>query len=352
MHSVLLLDDDRLTLRILSDMLRRAGFETTCHSNPLEALAAVEVERPDVIIADFFMPQVNGIAFLELSISRSPESARFLCSSHTESAVAIEAVNVGQVHRIIPKPPREAEFVSAVRQAAETVALRRKNAELTAALQRQNAHLEEVVRQRTEALLQGFVASLDARDSGTQWHSQRVARYAHRLATQMGIVEPELSIIERGSLLHDIGKIGVPDRILLKEGPLSDDEWQQMRQHARRGWRLLQGVDYLRAASPIVLQHHERWDGKGYPDGVSEKQIAIGARVFQVVDAYDAITTERPYKRPKSHDEACRDILNASGSQFDPDVVAAFMCVPVEDWLAIAAAVARRAAQEADLSDS
>jgi putative nucleotidyltransferase with HDIG domain len=350
MPSVLLVDDDQLTLRILSDMLVRAGFETSCHSSPLEALAAVEIERPDVIVADYFMPQVNGIAFLELSISRSPASARFLCSAHTDSEVVIQAVNVGQVHGIIPKPPREAEFVSAVRQAGETGALRRKNEELTAALQRQNAHLEELVRQRTEALLQGFVASLDARDSSTKWHSQRVARYARRLATQMGIADPELSIIERGSLLHDIGKIGVPDRILLKEGPLSGDEWQQMRQHARRGWRLLQRVDYLRAASSIVLQHHERWDGTGYPDGASGEAIGIGARVFQVVDAYDAMTTDRPYQKSKSHDQTCREILSASGSQFDPEVVAAFMCVPAEDWLAIGAAVNQLATQEDDIT--
>ncbi len=231
MPSVLLVDDDQLILQVLSDMLERAGFHTTCYSRPLEALAAIEVDRPDVIIADHVMPGVNGVAFLELAVTRSPESARILCSAHTDSEVVIQAVNVGQVHRIIPKPPREVEFVSAVRQAAEVVALRRRNEELTATLRSQNLRLEEIVRERTEALLQGFVGSLDARDSGTRWHSQRVARYARRLAVQLGIVEPELSIIERGSLLHDIGKIGVPDGILLKEGPLSSEEWRQMREH-------------------------------------------------------------------------------------------------------------------------
>ena len=345
MPSVLLVDDDKFTLRFLSDMLQRGGFEVSCYSSPLEALAAIELERPDVIIADYVMPEVNGIAFLELSVTRSPESARILCSAHTNLDVALHAVNAGQVHRIIPKPPREVEFVSAVRQAAETVGLRRKNEELTAALRRQNLHLEDIVRERTEALLQGFVASLDARDSGTQWHSQRVARYARRLASQLGVTDPELTVIERGALLHDIGKIGVPDQILLKEGPLSADEWQQMREHVQIGWALLQKVDYLRIASSIVLHHHERWDGKGYPGGISGDQIVIGARVFQVVDAYDAMTTDRPYRLHMSHEQACQRMAEVSGTQFDPAVVNAFLSVPLEEWLRIRGAIDQIAAQ-------
>jgi len=346
MASVLIVDDDTLILEVLSGMLQRAGFATTCHSSPLEALAVVELDQPDVIIADLVMPEVNGIAFLEMSIARSPGSARILCTAHTDSDVVMQAVNAGQVNRIIPKPPSEVELVSAVFQAADTVALRRRNEELTAKLHRQNLHLEEIVRERTEALLQGFVASLDARDSSTKTHSQRVARYARRLAVQLGIAEPELGVIERGSLLHDIGKIGVPDQILRKDGPLSSEEWEQMREHPRRGWALLQGVDYLRVASSIVLQHHERWDGTGYPSRIARDGIAIGARVFQVVDAYDAITTERPYQRAKPHDHACAEIARASGVQFDPAVVAAFLSVPEEEWVQIRDAVDLAASQE------
>ena len=345
MPSVLLVDDDQLILQVLSGYLEKAGFQTTCHSQPLLALAAIEVERPDVIIADHVMPGVNGVAFLELAVTRSPESARILCSAHADSEVVIQAVNVGQVHRIIPKPPREVEFVSAVRQAAEMVALRRKNEELTEALRIQNLRLEEIVRERTEALLQGFVGSLDARDSGTRWHSQRVARYARRLAAQLGIADPEIGIIERGSLLHDIGKIGVPDGILLKEGPLSSEEWGQMREHPRLGWELLQGVDYLRVASSVVLHHHERWDGKGYPAGIPAEQISIGARIFQVVDAYDAMTTDRPYRRSTTHAQACLELARSAGTQFDPAVVKAFLAVPFEEWDRIRRLIDERARQ-------
>jgi putative nucleotidyltransferase with HDIG domain len=338
---VLLVDDDQLTLRVLSAMLEEAGFESSCHQSPLDALGAVEQEHPDVIVADFLMPEMNGIAFLEMSVARSPESARIICTAFTDFSVAMHAVNTGRVHRILSKPPRQEEFVSAVRQAAETVRLRRENEELTATLRRQNLHLEDIVRERTEALLQGFVASLDARDSDTQSHSRRVARYTTLLASRVGITEPDLTIIERGALLHDIGKIGVPDRVLLKQGPLSDEEWVQMRKHPELGWALLQKVGYLRVAAPIVLQHHERWDGSGYPVGISGEQIVIGARVFQVVDAYDAITTDRPYRRQLPHGQACHALMKGSGTQFDPAVVKAFLSVPVNEWLRIRTEVDR-----------
>ncbi len=329
---VLLVDDDALTLRVLSAMLEDAGFSTTCHQSPLEALVAVEHEQPEVIVADFLMPEMNGIAFLEMAVSRSPGSARILCTAFTDFAVAMHAVNAGRVHRILAKPPRPEEFVSAVAQAAETVRLRRENEELTAALRRQNLQLEEIVRERTEGLLHGLVASLDARDSDTQSHSRRVARCTRLLASRMGIAEPDLTVIERGALLHDIGKIGVPDRILLKQGPLTEGEWMEMRRHPELGWALLQEVGYLRVASPIVLQHHERWDGSGYPAGLSGEEIVPGARVFQVVDAYDAMTTPRPYRHPLAHGPACQALGKGSGTQFDPDVVRAFLSVPGEEW--------------------
>ena len=331
-ETVLIVDDDRLALTVLSDVLRAAGFEVSTHDSPLEALSAVERDKPDVIVADYVMPQMNGIAFLDLALSRSPQSARVLCTAAMDFRVALGAVNTGHVLRIVPKPVDEHELVSAVAQAAETVRLRRENERLTAELAAHAAGLEKTVRERTEALLHGFVATLDARDSGTQWHSQRVARYARRLGEHLGLVDPELTVVERGALLHDVGKIGVPDRVLLKEGPLTDEEWVEMRKHPRIGWALLQRVDYLRVASPIVLQHHERWDGGGYPDGLCGEEILLGARIFQVVDTYDAISTDRPYRRARSHGEALGELRRSAGGQLDPAMVTAFEAVSAGEW--------------------
>ena len=172
----------------------------------------------------------------------------------------------------------------------------------------------------------------DYRDTETQWHSRRVSLFARRLATQLGILEPELTVIEHGALLHDIGKIGVRDRVLLKPGPLTGEEWGEMKRHPELGWALLQRVDYLRPASSIVLQHQEKWDGSGYPNALRGEEIVIGARIFHVADTLDAITSDRPYRKSRPFADARDEILRCRGTQFDPVVVDAFLSVPPDDW--------------------
>jgi len=245
-----------------------------------------------------------------------------------------------------------------VTQAAEAARLRRENERLTAEVQRQNGQLreinlklEEMVRHRTQALLEGLIAALDYRDAETQWHSRRVSLYARRLAQQLGIREPDLTIIEHGALLHDIGKIGVRDRVLLKPGPLSPEEWLEMKRHPELGWALLQRVDYLRPASSIVLQHQEKWDGTGYPAGLRAEGIVVGARIFHVVDTLDAITSDRPYRRARKFADARAEVIRCRGSQFDPAIVDAFLAVPAEEWERIRLDVETVAVLAADLAE-
>jgi putative nucleotidyltransferase with HDIG domain len=215
-----------------------------------------------------------------------------------------------------------------------------------------NGRLEEMVRARTQALLEGLIAALDYRDAETQWHSRRVSLYARRLAEQLGLLEPELTVIEHGALLHDIGKIGVRDRVLLKPGPLTAEEWTEMRRHPELGWALLQRVDYLRPASAIVLEHQEKWDGTGYPRGLSGASIVIGARIFHVVDTLDAITSDRPYRKARPFEDARAEIVRCGGTQFDPRVVDAFLAVPADDWERIRLDVETVAVLSADLAEA
>ena len=230
-----------------------------------------------------------------------------------------------------------------MRQAFDTYALREKNRQLTALVQRQNGELadlnkglEKLVQERTTNLLDGMVAVLDYRDTETQWHSRRVSRFTKRLAEVLGIDdERELRTIEMGSLLHDIGKIGVRDAVLLKPGPLDQEEWVEMREHPRLGWALLQRIEFLREASEIVLQHQERYDGSGYPAGLKEDSIVLGARLFAVADTYDAITSDRPYRRAQPHAAAVAEIQRVSNTQLDPRVVAAFCAVAESEWMRI-----------------
>jgi HD-GYP domain-containing protein (c-di-GMP phosphodiesterase class II) len=163
-----------------------------------------------------------------------------------------------------------------------------------------------------------------------------VSRFTRRLAEQMGVEgERELKTIEMGSLLHDIGKIGVRDAVLLKPGPLDTQEWREMREHPRLGWALLQRIEFLREASEIVLQHQERYDGTGYPSKLRGDQIVLGARLFAVADTYDAITSDRPYRKAQTHAAAVQEIRRVAGTQLDPEVVEAFCKVPEDEWLRI-----------------
>ena len=172
------------------------------------------------------------------------------------------------------------------------------------------------------------VAAVDARDHEIGGHSFRVAHYAVVLARAMGIDDGEhLRAIEWGSLLHDVGKIAVPDAILRKVGPLTDDEWAIMRQHANWGYELLADVQFLKPALAVVYSHHERWDGSGYPRTLSGDQIPLTARIFAVVDTYDAITSDRPYRRARGHAAAMSELRRVAGSQLDPDVVEAFFTI-------------------------
>ncbi len=186
-----------------------------------------------------------------------------------------------------------------------------------------------------DASLQALSSALDSRDNETNGHSFRVTAYTLRLAQEMAVDDKELADMIRGALLHDVGKIGVPDSILLKQGPLTTDEWSRMRSHVEIGYEMLKHIPFLQNALEIVRYHHERWDGNGYPHGIREQEIPLAARIFAVCDTYDAITSDRPYRKGRTYEEAVAEIAAQSGKQFDPDVVAAFLRITREEWVGI-----------------
>src|SRR6185503_7040967 len=182
------------------------------------------------------------------------------------------------------------------------------------------------------ATLRALAAALEARDVETRGHSDRVVAYCIGLGKQLGLAGRDLITLEHGALLHDIGKIGVPDAILLKRGALSDEEWAHMRRHVDYGAEILRGIDFLQGATQIVAQHHERFDGSGYPAGVNGETICMGARIFAVADAVDAMTSDRPYRAALPFEAAAEEMIRCSGSHFDPRVVSAFTSVPLDVW--------------------
>jgi len=178
-----------------------------------------------------------------------------------------------------------------------------------------------------EATIEGWARALDLRERETGAHTQRVADLTVRVARKLGVPEPEIVHLRRGAILHDIGKIAVPDHILLKPEPLTEEEWAVMRRHPEYAYELLSPIEYLRPALEIPYCHHERWDGSGYPRGLRGEEIPLGARIFAVVDVYDALTSDRPYRRAWSHEQAVAYLREQAGKQFDPKVVETFLQV-------------------------
>jgi HD-GYP domain-containing protein (c-di-GMP phosphodiesterase class II) len=183
-----------------------------------------------------------------------------------------------------------------------------------------------------EGSLIALVAALDAREHETELHSLRVQAYSLKIADQFELDEQIRVILIHASLLHDIGKIGIPDNILLKPGPLDETEWQTMKQHPTIGYRLIQSIPFLKQASQTVYCHHEKFDGSGYPCGLKGDEIPLTARIFAVADVFDALTSDRPYHKKISHEDAFKVIVDNKGKHFDPHVVEAFMSIPYDEW--------------------
>ena len=188
-----------------------------------------------------------------------------------------------------------------------------------------------------EEIMRALILALDTREQETAGHSHRVALWTLFFALRSGVPEPQLRSIHRGALLHDLGKIGIPDTILLKTGDLTPQEWDVMRTHPRIGRDLIWQIAQLRDAAEIPWAHHERWDGSGYPRRLAGEAIPLGARLFALVDVYDAMRSARPYKRPYSHSEAVAFLEESSGKHFDPRLCADFVAIPEQTWDELAA---------------
>jgi len=233
-----------------------------------------------------------------------------------------------------------------LRQVEAVVSRALDHQDLIVAKQRYEDLLEELVEQRTAQLdqalnslenayrstLKALTAALETRDLETHGHSERVVSYSMRLGREYGLNNELTKSLEFGSLLHDIGKIGVPDLILRKPAKLTPEEWVLMRQHPQHGQQILRGIEFLEGAARVVAQHHEKWDGSGYPFGLRGEEIDVCARIFSVADAFDAITSNRVYRKGKPYQAAADELDAWAGKQFDPKVVEVFHRVPQQDW--------------------
>jgi response regulator RpfG family c-di-GMP phosphodiesterase len=336
---LLLVDDDPGLRALLRATLDAVDVEVDDAADAAVALTTIRRRRPDAIVLDVNLPGLDGLSFCrQLKRERATRDIPIVVLSGSDGGTADAALEAG-ADSFLRKPFSPLELLAIVERLAgglygipfratnkkepqEQLLLYARDLRHLLEIERGQRHLLESAYHETVSAL---ATALETKDTGTRAHSQRVQRYAVELTKAVGRDLIDDQSTEYGFLLHDVGKIGIPDDILLKPGPLTQAERRRMETHTVLGEQMLRGVAFLHGEGlRVVRSHHERWDGTGYPDGIGGTDIPLGARIFAVADALDAMTSDRPYRKAMSWAAAGREILSESKRQFDPQVVEAF----------------------------
>ena len=336
--NILIVDDERLVRRLLSHKLTSEGYQCKEAGNADEALATLNSNHIELVLLDIKMPGMSGVELLPEIKAGYPDTAVIMATSMTDTGAVIKCMREG-AYDYLAKPFNMDEVVISAGRALEKRRLVLKN-------RAYQQHLEEMVAERTKELKQAInkiqLASLDTihrlskaaeyRDEDTGYHIQRISQYSATIARKMGLSDSEVENIIYAAPMHDVGKIGIPDRILLKPGKLNPDEWEIMKKHTIIGAEILHGSDaeFIQLAEMIASTHHEKWDGTGYPKGLRGEDIPIVGRIVALADVFDALTSNRPYKPPYPVKKSLNIIKEGSGKHFDPEVVKAFFAVKDE----------------------
>jgi len=339
-EKILIADDEADIRELLGDFLEEEGYECILAANAYDALEKYKTTgEVDLVMSDIQMPGKTGLELLSDIKEIDEDVMVVMISAVKDIESAIAAMSKG-AYDYVAKPFKLTEVALVAKKAIDKRKLILQNKEYQQELERMVADRTAELKNALEALdktyiftLRALVTALDTRDEETQGHSLRVVQYSLELAELMGWGnQDQLKILEYGALLHDIGKIGIPDAILKKPGKLTKEEWDVMRTHPEVGYKILHRIEFLEDAAQFVLHHHERFNGSGYPVGLKGKDIPITSRIFAVVDTVDAMTTARPYREALSFETAINEIKNCSGIQFDPQIVEAFLSVGLDFW--------------------
>ncbi len=328
---ILIVDDEEVICNVLERRLTKEGYLCTTAHNGKEALSRFYKDTFSLIISDIKMPEMNGIELLQRVKAIDPKMKMIMVTAYPEIDLAVNAMKLGAYDFII-KPADLDLIVMSVRKALEG---KRLEEEIEAYQNR----LEELVEERTIKLQQAFrtlkkahldsvkvlAEAIDAKDPYTRGHSDRVKRMSLAIAREMGFSEERLESLEYGALLHDIGKIGIKDEILQKQGPLNGEEYEYIKEHPLIGVKIVEGVEFFKDKIPIIRHHHEYYDGSGYPDGLAGEAIPIEARIISLPDAFDAMTSARPHRGVMPLQDVLAELERCKGRQFDPKVLDVFL---------------------------
>jgi diguanylate cyclase (GGDEF)-like protein/putative nucleotidyltransferase with HDIG domain len=343
---ILVAEDEEPIRKIIVSILRTAKFDCQEAADGLEAITMLDSGREfELVLSSLMMPNLDGMGLLERVKDKYPDIPVVIVTSLHETSVVLAAIRNGAYDYLL-KPFEREQLLDTVSRALENRRLKLEN-------RNYQKNLESLVEART-AQLQAAMGSLDRshemtleslgealsmKDSATEGHSERVTAFAIAIARTMGLPNDQIAVIARGAFLHDIGKVAIPDKILLKPGVLSADEFAVIKEHCLHGYKMLQKLPFLADPAEIVHAHHERFDGTGYPRGLKGEQIPLGARIVAVANTLDSITSDLPYRPARSLDVAREEIRQSSGSQFDPEVANTFLSMPDNIWVDVGKAI-------------
>lgn len=302
-HTVLFVDDESCILNSIQRTLQNEQYELLVTTDPLQALVLIEKHHPSVVISDLAMPAMDGITFLQKAKAFNDKMVGMILSAHSDSEHIMAAINQGSIWRYIIKPWDSNDLKIAVRNALELA--------------------EKELNSRLECY-QALAELAEIRDGTTGRHLMRIGFFSRLLGEKLGGNKKFCRDLEAFAPLHDIGKVGIPDKILLSERKLSAEEFEVMKTHSVLGYEILKDKPAFAMGAEIAYSHHERYDGSGYPRRLRGEAIPLSARIVAVADVYDALRQCRPYKAPWPHDKARDFIIKSSHSHFDPDIIDAF----------------------------
>jgi putative two-component system response regulator len=322
--SILIVDDEAAVRRLLSRRVAGEGYRCEEASTGDEALIKIRSDLVQLVVLDIKMPGRSGVELLPEIKAAHPDVAVIMATAITDTSTAIECMKQG-AYDYITKPFNLDEVVLSIERALEKRRLELENRDY-------QQHLEQKVEEQAKKIRTSFlnaitalVYALEAKDKYTSGHSQRVSRISVAIATELGLPQQDVERIRLAGLIHDIGKIGVREAVLNKPGKVNAEEYQHILSHCNIGEHILTPIVEDEQILRAVRHHHERYDGTGYPDGLSGGQIPLGAKILAVADTYDAIISGRPYREAESIQTACDEIQRHKGTQFDPEVVGAFL---------------------------
>ncbi|MDD4573099.1 MAG: response regulator [Sphaerochaeta sp.] len=326
-------DDDQAIRKVLQILLRKEGYRVTVCSSGDELLSILKKDSPtvDLVLLDIKMPGLSGLQVLEVLRRNYPRIPVVMLTAFNDLETGMKAIRMG-ASDYLTKPVRREVLVECISRVLNATALKQDEVAEMVHSQAQQKKLEDqlqsaliALENTTLATLEAFTETIEQKDPYTKGHCSRVRTIALTIARALDFTDERLQVLEGGALLHDIGKIGIPEEILNKAAKLTKSEYDIIREHPASGERIIKHIDMFQAYRPIIRSHHERMDGKGYPDGLKGEDIPIDVRIVSLADAFDAMTTSRAYRSALPTEFAVEELKLNSGTQFDPDLVNLFI---------------------------